>query len=176
MMAIGLLILRVLVGALFIGHGTQKLFGWFGGQGIDGAAGFMESVGYRYGRKAAVLAGVTETVSGALLVFGFLTPLAVAGIIGVMLNATVTAHWRKGLWNAKGGFELPLVYAAVVSALGFTGSGRISIDGVLDLGLRGGWFGMGALLMGVVAGMVALSLRRPEPIAEEAIRTERVAA
>ena len=107
MMALGLLILRVLVGALFIGHGTQKLFGWFGGHGIDGTAGFMESVRYRDGRKAAVLAGVTETVSGALLVLGFLTPIAVAGIVGVMLNAIVAVHWPNGVWNANGGFELP---------------------------------------------------------------------
>ena len=176
MMALGLLFLRVLVGALFIGHGTQKLFGWFGGHGIDGSAGFMESVRYRDGRKAAVLAGVTETVSGALLVLGFLTPIAVAGIVGVMLNAIVAVHWPNGVWNANGGFELPLVYTSVVSALGFTGAGRFSIDGMLDLGLRGAWFGIGALLLGVVAGVVALSQRRPAPAEVDAIRGERLAA
>jgi putative oxidoreductase len=101
-MAVGLLILRVVVGALFFGHGAQKLFGWFGGHGIDGTAGFMDSLEYRNGRVAAMLAGLTETISGLLLAVGLLTPLAAAGIIGVMVNATATVHWRKGLSSRQG--------------------------------------------------------------------------
>lgn len=176
MTSLGLLIVRAVIGALFVGHGTQKLFGWFGGHGVDGTAGFMESLRYRDGRTAAVLAGLTETVSGALLAIGFLTPLAVAGIIGVMVSAMVTVHWRKGLWNVNGGIELPLVYAVIVSALAVTGPGQISLDAVLGLGLRGIAFGIGAVVVGVIAAVVALSMRRPEQVEEATVQRERVAA
>jgi putative oxidoreductase len=175
-MGFGLLILRLMVGALFIGHGTQKLFGWFGGSGIDGTAAFMGSVGYRDGRRAALVLGLTETVSGALLVLGFLTPLAVAAIVGVMLSAMLTVHWRNGLWNTNNGIELPLVYAVAVSVLGFTGPGRISLDGALDFGLHGPEVGIVALGIGVGAALLALALRRPEPTEEEVTPSERVAA
>jgi putative oxidoreductase len=122
-MAIGLLILRVVVGALFVGHGVQKLFGWFGGPGLEGATGFMRSLGYRNARVAAVAAGLTETASGLLLASGFITPLAVAGVIGVMVNAAATVHRHNGLWNANGGFELPLVYTVIAASLAFHRSG-----------------------------------------------------
>ena len=83
----------------------------------------MQSLGYRNGRAAAVLAGLTEAVSGLMLVLGFLTPLTAAGIVGVMLTAIAAVHLRNGLWNTSGGIELPLVYAAAAAALGFTGPG-----------------------------------------------------
>src|SRR6266566_5934214 len=102
-MTVGLMILRVVVGALFAGHGAQKLCGWFGGHGINGTAGFMESLRYRNGHVAAVLAGLTEAVSGLMLMLGFLTPFAAAGIVGVMLNAIAAVHLRNGLWNTSGG-------------------------------------------------------------------------
>src|SRR5919106_7069461 len=145
-MTIGLLILRVIVGALFVGHGAQKLFGWFGGHGIDGTAGFMESLRYRNGRIAAIVAGVTEAVSGLLLMFGLLVPLAVAGIISVMLNAAVAFHFRNGLWNSNGGYELPLVYAVIAAALGFTGPGSFSLDRLFGFDLAGTTYGIGAIV------------------------------
>src|SRR5205085_8099803 len=86
-MDVGMLILRLVVGALFIGHGTQKLFGWFQGHGLEGTAGFMESLGYRPGKRYAALGGLAEAGGGALLVLGLLTPLAAALIVGMMLNA-----------------------------------------------------------------------------------------
>ena len=87
-MDVGLLLLRLVVGALFVGHGTQKLFGWFGGHGPEGTGGFMHSLGYRPGRRAAMLAGAAETTAGALLVLGFLTPLASAIVVGVIARVT----------------------------------------------------------------------------------------
>src|SRR5438477_12398674 len=108
-MDLGLLILRLVVGALFIGHGTQKLFGWFGGHGLEGTAGFMHSLGYRPGKRYAALAGVAEAGGGALLLIGFLTPLAAAFIIGMMLNATLSVHLENGVWATNGGYELPRV-------------------------------------------------------------------
>ena len=162
-MAVGLLILRGVVGALVAGHGAQKLFGLFGGDGIEGTAGFMESLRYRNGRVAAIAAGVAETVGGLLLILGFLTPLAAAAIIGVMLAAIATVHVRKGLWNTSGGMELPLVYAIVALALGFTGAGAFSVDRLLGLDLAGPAYGAVALVLGVFAGLYALAVRRPEP-------------
>src|SRR5205807_2043288 len=83
-MNIGLFILRVVVGALFFGHGAQKLFGWFRGYGLEGTGGFMHSLGYRPGRRMAMLAGIAEAGGGTLLILGVLTPLAAAASIGVM--------------------------------------------------------------------------------------------
>jgi len=160
-MTIGLLIVRVVIGALFVGHGVQKLFGWFGGQGIEGTAGLMESLRYRNGRVAAVAAGVTETASGLLLALGLFTPLAAAGIIGVMVNAMVSVHLRNGLWNANGGVELPLVYAVTVAALAFTGPGAFSFDRLVGLHQAGVTYGIGAVALGIAAGLVALAQRRP---------------
>ena len=91
-MSVGLLILRLVVGALFFGHGTQKLFGWFGGHGLDGTGGFFESLRYRNGREMALVAGLAEAGGGTLLALGFLTWLGAAAILGVMLNAMIAVR------------------------------------------------------------------------------------
>src|SRR5881628_2596551 len=105
----GLLIVRAIVGLLFVGHGTQKLFGWWGGGGIDGTGGMFVQLGYPAPRKMAALAGFAESGAGALLALGLATPLAAAMLIGVMVNAIGAVHLDKGLWVTKGGFEYPLV-------------------------------------------------------------------
>jgi putative oxidoreductase len=174
-MAIGLLILRVVVGALFVGHGVQKLFGWFGGPGLEGTTRFMRSLGYRNARIAALTAGVTETASGLFLGIGFLTPLAVAGIVGVMINAAATVHRHNGLWNAQGGLELPLVYAVIATSLGFTGAGAFSLDRVIGLHLAGAAYGVGAVALGLVAAMVALAMRTSAGQPEVEASLERIA-
>src|SRR5436190_14764259 len=110
---IGLLLLRVVVGLTLAAHGAQKLFGWFGGRGLEGTAQGYERIGYRPGPLMALLAGVGEAGGGVLLALGLLTPLGAAGGIGVMLNAIVSAHLSKGFWNSKGGFEFPLTIATV---------------------------------------------------------------
>src|SRR5688500_16319858 len=129
-MDFALLILRVVVGLILVGHGTQKLFGWFGGYGLDGTGDFMASFGYRPGRGHAGIAGAAETAGGALLAVGFLTPLAAAMIIGVMINAIVAVHWPH-LWNTEGGIEYPVVLATVSAALAFGGPGGWSVDSAL---------------------------------------------
>src|SRR5690242_17939527 len=101
-MKLGRLILRVVIGGLFVGHGTQKLFGWFGGAGIEETAGFFESVGLRPGERHARAAGATEATAGALLAVGLATPLAAAGLAGVMLTAIAKVHARNGLCVTKG--------------------------------------------------------------------------
>lgn len=167
-MDVGLLILRVVVGLLLIGHGTQKLFGWFEGPGLEGAGGFFESLGYRPGKPHATLAGATEAGAGVLLVLGFLTPLAGAALIGVMVNVILAAHAGKGMWNTKGGMEFPLVLLASGAALAFTGAGAVSLDSAFDWRLSGGGWGVAALAVGLLAGLVMVSTRRPAPTPEAA--------
>src|SRR2546423_12274188 len=111
-MDLGLLILRLVVGAALAAHGSQKLFGWFGGGGLTGTAGFIEMLGFRPARFWALMAGLGEFGGGLLLVAGLLSPLGSLGGIAAMLVATITAHWSKGFWNSDGGYELPLTNIA----------------------------------------------------------------
>jgi putative oxidoreductase len=156
----GLLILRVVVGALFVVHGTQKLFGWFGGHGLQGAGGFFETLGYRPGRRFAALAGLTESGAGLLLVAGFLTPLASAAIIGVMINAYFSAKKDMGL---VGGYEIDLVMATVASALAFAGPGTYSVDSLLGWTISGATWGLASLALSIGTATLVLSTRRPAP-------------
>jgi putative oxidoreductase len=122
-MDVGLLLIRFVVGGLLIGHGTQKLFGWFGGHGIDGTAQMFDSLGYRPPRAAAYGAGLSEAVGGALLFVGLLIPLGAAMVVGAMFNATVAVHLEKGVWAQNGGYELPLLYAVSAVAIAASAAG-----------------------------------------------------
>jgi putative oxidoreductase len=159
----GLLLLRVVVGALFIGHGTQKLFGWFNGPGPEGTADMFRSLGYRRPRQMAIVAGSAEAGAGALLVLGLLTPLAAAAIIGVMLNAIVTVHRSNGLWNTAGGYEYNLVLIAVAATLAFAGPGMWAVDP----GMAGPAWGVIALLLGAITATAVLATRRAPAEAEQ---------
>jgi len=160
-MQFGLLVLRLVVGALFIGHGTQKLFGWYGGHGIEGTGGFMESLGYRPGKLYALLGGVAEAGGGLLLFLGLLTPLAAAAIIGVMINAIFAVHVENGAWAQEGGYEYPMVLAVAAGALALADGGALSVDKMFGLNLGGliGWLG---ILLGIITGVVAANVRNPE--------------
>src|SRR4051812_28301231 len=105
-MAYGLLLLRVVVGGTMFSHGAQKLFGWFGGHGLRGTAGFFGSLGWRMPLLMAFLAGLAEA-SGLAFALGIVTPLAALGIAIVMLNAIIVVHWRNGFFNGNGGIEFP---------------------------------------------------------------------
>ena len=150
-----LLTLHALVGALFVGHGAQKLFGAFGGHGIAGTAGFMASLGLRPGRLHALAAGAAELVGGALLLLGLLLPLAAALIVATMTTATLTAHRGKGPWVSDGGYEYPLVMIAVALALATGGGGEYALDSVLELGLTGEGWGFGSVGVGIAGGITA---------------------
>ena len=105
-------LLRVLIGGLFVGHGTQKLFGWFGGYGPDGTGQFFESIGLRPGRRSAMIAGASEAGGGALLAAGLFTPIAGALITGVMAQAIRSLKMDKGPFATDGGWELEALFAA----------------------------------------------------------------
>lgn len=156
---LGLLIVRLLIGGLFIGHGTGKLFGWWGEGGVKGTGKFFESVGYKPGEKLAIMAGILETGAGVLLILGFLIPLAAAIIIGDMMNAA----WVKsaaGFWVADQGYEYEFVLIFLVLALTFTGAGAYALDRNRE------WFRsraggvVVAVVLGLISGIVLLMVRQ----------------
>ena len=167
-MNVGLLILRLVVGALFVGHGSQKLFGWFGGYGVKGTGGWLEGMGFRPGQPMALLVGVSEAGGGALLLLGLLTPLGAAAIIGVMTVAILAVHAQKGVWNSDGGIEFPLVMATVAAAVAFAGPGTYSVDHAAGWGQAGIGWGVATTLLGIMAGisMNAYRLERLRRAAE----------
>jgi putative oxidoreductase len=155
----GLLIIRVLVGVVFAGHGFQKLFGWFGGGGLTATAGWFKSLGFGDGRTAAVMAGATEIAGGLGLAAGFLTPLAAAGVIGVMTVAAYQNATTKGFWSAGGGWELNYYLIAVALGLATAGPGAFSLDAALGWTVDGLWPGLAALGLGVGLGTLRWATR-----------------
>ena len=160
-MNIGLLIVRLAVGLTLAAHGSQKLFGWFGGGGISGTAPILESLGFRPGRVSAAMAGIAEFGGGLFLALGLLTPLAASVLVGVMIVAIVSGHWANGFFLMKNGYEYAFVAAA--AGLAFTGPGALSADEALGLP----WptaAPVAALVLGVLAAAVQLSARRTAPV------------
>jgi putative oxidoreductase len=155
-MKLRLLVVRAVVGGLFVGHGAQKLFGWFGGHGPEGTGQFFENVGVRPGRRTAVAAGAAEAGGGALLVLGLFTPLAGAALSGVMITAIRHVHSGKGPWVAEGGYEYNLVLLATIFALTEAGPGPISLDRALGIERCGTGWAIAQLAAGA-AGSVAIS-------------------
>jgi len=159
---IGLLILRIVVGLLFTGHGAQKLFGWFGGRGMAGHIGIMERLNMSPAPVWAWINALAEFLGGLGLLFGLLTPLAVVGLLGSMIVAVVKVHWPKGVWNTNGGFEFPLTMATVAFVVGLTGPGFYSLDRILGVRLPEPATYVVALvvmLIVVVVGLVMPSVR-----------------
>lgn len=128
MVSVGLLLLRLVIGIAFIGHGAQKLFGWFGGYGPKGTGGWMESIGIRPGVAMAVAAGIMELVGGVLFTAGLLTPVAAVLIAVTMLGAIIKVHAPNGFWSTSNGIEFPLTVLVVAVAVALTGPGSISLD------------------------------------------------
>lgn len=159
-MEVGLLLLRLAVGSIIAAHGAQKLFGWFGGPGLAGTSGWLESLGFRPGRLHATVTGLAEFGGGLLLMLGLLTPLGAAAALGVMLVAIVTVHWEKGFFNMEGGFEFNLMLAVAALTLAFTGAGKYSLDGALGWDLAGTSWGLAVAGLGVLSGLSVLTTRR----------------
>lgn len=129
----GLLILRLIMGGLLAGHGSQKLFGWFSGPGLKGTAGWLESLGLKPGTPWATVASASEFGGGTLTALGLLYPLGPIGTMGGMVMATAKAHWGKPIWVTQGGAELPVTNLAIALALTLSGPGRFSLDEVLGI-------------------------------------------
>jgi putative oxidoreductase len=165
----GLVVARLVFGLLMAAHGTQKLFGWFGGYGLTGTGGFFEQLGFRPGRLFAALASTAEVVGGLLLALGLFGPVGPALIISVMVVAIATVHWQHGLFAQTNGIEVPVLYAVAAAALALTGPGALSLDAAL--GFAPLWtpgVSLAFLAAGVIGGLANLALRRPAPAAAAA--------
>jgi putative oxidoreductase len=166
-MNLGRLLLRLIVGGFFVGHGTQKLFGWFGGHGLEGTGQFFESgLGLRPGKHHALAAGLSEAGGGALVVLGAATPLASAALIATMLTAINRVHLKNGPWVSDGGYEYNLVLIAAALALAETGPGAVSIDAARGSQAQGSKWALIALLLGVAgaAGAHAYAESQATPV------------
>ena len=177
-METGLLLIRVVLGGIMAAHGAQKLSGWFGGHGLAGTRGWLDTMGFKPARLQAVVVGLAEFGGGALLVLGMLTPLGAAAVAGVMFVAIATVHWKNGFFNSSGGYEFNLLIVATAIGLAMTGPGTISIDDLAGWTLAGPAWGLAALgISAVAAGSVlAVRKRRPEQTQDETTREEAPAA
>ena len=157
-MDIALLLVR-LIGLGLAAHGAQKLFGWFGGHGIAGTGGFMESLGFRPGRLFATAAGLSEFVGGLLLVLGLGGALGPMVIVATMIVAIGSVHIAKGFFAQDGGYELPLTNIALVVLLAFTGFGAYSLDAAFGIAMSSAvtWV---LIALGVIGGLANLAIRR----------------
>jgi putative oxidoreductase len=159
------LVMRLVVGGLLAGHGAQKLFGWFGGGGVEGTAGMMESLEMRPSRAWALLAGMSEFGGGVLMALGALNPLGPLGIMGAMSMATAKVHWGKPIWAGAGGAELPVTNIAAATALALVGPGRYSVDYMLGIRLPR-WialFGLAGIAMSIMRSMQPQPARPAQP-------------
>jgi putative oxidoreductase len=158
----GLLIVRLVLGLGLAAHGAQKLFGWFGGHGLEGTGGFFEKLGFRPGKAFALLAGLGELSGGLLVALGLFGPVGPAIVVLVMIVAAVTVHLEGGFFAASNGIELPLLYAIGAMAIAFAGPGAWSLDA--GLGLEGLWSSSNAWIAlggAVLLAASNLAVRRP---------------
>lgn len=161
--SIALLIARLILGFGLMAHGTQKLFGWFGGGGIAGTGGFFEGIGFRPGRLFALTAGLGETIGGLLTLLGLGGAVGPTLIVIVMLVAIFSVHISKGFFTANGGFELPLTNIGLAIAIAFGGNGLYSIDNALGLNFLTDpvqiWYALAAAA--IAASLNLLARRKP---------------
>jgi putative oxidoreductase len=161
-MRLSALLIRAVVGPLFIGHGTQKLFAWFGGGGIESTGEQFESLGLKPGRHQARAAGLAETLGGVLLTLGFLTPVGATFVSGTMITAIRKVHGEKGPWVTQGGYEYNLVLLAAMVALTEIGPGPLSLDSAVAPDLKGTRWALLQLGAAAAGSYVTSS----EPVAE----------
>src|SRR5215218_2980662 len=164
------MIVRLAQGSLMAGHGAQKLFGSFGGPGLEGTSGFMEMLGMRPGRPWAYLAGLSEFGGGVLTVLGLFNPLGPLGVIGSMAMATRKAHWGKPIWVTEGGAELPVLNIAISTALMIREPDRYSLDRLLGIRLPGWVAPVG--LAAIILTVLYTGVGEEEPQQEEGTQEE----
>jgi len=164
-MEYGMILLRVVAGLALAAHGSQKLFGLFGGSGPVGTRTFFAGLGFRAPLAMAFVAGLSELGGGLLFAFGLLTPFAALAITIVMLNAIGSVHWRKGFFNSAGGFEYNLLIIATGLAVTAAGPGRFSLDHAFGWAgsISGPWWALAVFILAPMIALVTLTLgRRPQ--------------
>ena len=171
-MDIGLLLLRLTLGLTLAAHGSQKLFGWFGGYGLDATGRFFETLGFPLGRRHALLAGIVEFGGGLLIALGMLTALGAALGLSVMLVAAVTVHLKNGFFITSGGYEYNLMLGIAALSVAFTGPGRMSVDGALGHASASSVIGLGVVAVAVIGAVVLLGHRQTYPCRCDATATQ----
>ena len=159
-----LLILRLVLGMAMAAHGSQRLFGWFGGYGLKGTGAFFQSIGFRPGIRFALAAGLTEFLSGLLVALGLGGPIGPALMASVMLVGIVTVHAGHGFFAATNGVELPLLYLTGAVAVAFAGSGQYSLDHMIGLdSVFPQVASLIALALGVLGALAKVTARETKP-------------
>lgn len=162
----GFLLVRLLLGGSLAAHGAQKLFGWFGGHGLSGTGGFMESLGFRPGKFFALASGLCEAGGGILVILGFLGPVGPGLIVVSMVVAMGAVHWKNGFFVTGNGVEMPFAWATCALAVAFAGPGRYSLDAAFGIILSTAWVVRIILVISVVLALAILMLRRPPAVAQ----------
>ncbi len=171
---LGLLILRASVGTFVAGHGAQKLFGAFGGPGLEGTKGMVESLGLQPKEPWALLAGLSEFGGGVLTALGLGGPLGPVLVMSGMTTAAIRGHWGKPIWATAGGAELPVTNIAVGTALALAGPGRYSLDRLFGLKIPG-WLTF-LFTLGALGTALYASVAQPDEEEEAGQETARQAA
>jgi putative oxidoreductase len=153
-------LLRIVIGLLFVGHGGQKLLGWFGGDGLDASTAEMRALRLEPARANAVLAGASQLVAGAFVAVGLLTTFGCAVIAANMITAIRTACAGKGPWGLRGGWEYQLVLTLALLALAEDGPGKLSLDHLIGIDYWSARWAAGALVAAVLAATTAIVLGR----------------
>ena len=167
-MDLGLLLLRSTVGLVLAAHGAQKLFGWFGGPGLDATGQGLAALGFQPGKRHALKAGLVEVGGGLLLALGLFTPLAAAIVLSVMLVAAVSVHLKQGFFITSGGFEYNLVLGMAGLVVAFTGPGALSLDALFGVAVSGAVWGAFAFVIGLTGAVIQLAQRRTAPVLQPA--------
>jgi putative oxidoreductase len=154
---VGLLLLRLVFGGLLAAAGLQKLFGWFGGQGLTSTGAIFEQIGYSPGVFFAAVAGLLETVGGLLLLMGLFTPLACSIVLGVMINA-MSATWAGGLFGQQG-YQAALLYATAGAVIACTGAGAMALDHGRPWQREGAPWAVASIVTGIAAAVAVLLLK-----------------
>src|SRR5215203_4013082 len=168
-MEYGMILLRVVVGLTLAAHGSQKLFGSFGGSGTGGTRSFFAGIGFRTPLAMAFIAGLSELGGGLLFAFGLGTPFAALALMVVMLNAIGTVHWKKGFFNSAGGYDYNLLIIATAVAVTAAGPGRFSLDHAFGWAgsISGPWWALASVVLAPMIALVTLTLGRssqaPQP-------------
>ena len=154
MVNIALLILRGVVGLIFVAHGSQKLLGWFGGPGLNTWAGVMNRMGLKPPELWAWISGLSEFAGGLLFGLGFYTPMAAAAMISAMIMAMIKVHWSNGFFNVNRGVEFNLTLVAVLVAVGLAGPGAYALGPQTPFG----WSVAGTFVVATLIGLIGVGI------------------
>jgi putative oxidoreductase len=166
---LGLFVARSMVGGAVAAHGYQKLFGWFGGAGLEGTTQMFEKMGFEPARPAAVASGLAEGVGGTMLALGAATPVAAAAIAGNMTVASST-HRANGFFASKGGLEYPATLGVLAASFALTGPGNLSFDRILKHRYSKTWMGLAGLAAAIGAAVTIIQRREETARARQAVQ------